>query len=62
MIIFATAVAVSMEKRPDCKKGGRVKISVRPKQVLPGRPENLKQGDGRVSKVQPQADRISRVL
>lgn len=62
MIIFATAVAVSVQKRPDSKKSGRVKISVRPKQALHGRPENVKQVGGRVSKVRPQANCISRVL
>ena len=62
MIVFAVAVTVSMEKRPDSKKSGRVKISVRPKQALHGRPENVKQVGGGVSKVRPQADCTSQVL
>jgi len=52
MVVFAVVPTGSLEKRPDGKKAGRVKISVRPRQASPRWPENLKQIGGKISKEQ----------
>ena len=62
MVVLAIAVTVSMEKRPDSKQGGRVKISVRPKPVFRKWPETVNRVDGRISTGRKASDDMGRLL